>query len=94
MLFKEEEADNMNDKLNYIMISPHFPTNFETFTLRLHEAGIRVLGIADEPYEQLSPALKEALTEYYRVNDMNNYDEMYRAVAFLAYKYGKIDRIE
>lgn len=84
----------MKNKMNYIMISPHFPANFETFTVRLNEAGIRVLGIADEPYENLSNLLKKSLTEYYRVDDMNDYEQMYKAVAFLAYKYGKIDRIE
>lgn len=84
----------MEKKMNYIMISPHFPANFEMFSVRLDEAGIRVLGIADEPYDQLSPGLKSALTEYYRVDDMNDYDQMYRAVAFFAHKYGKIDRIE
>lgn len=80
--------------MNFIVISPHFPKNFELFTHRLHDAGINTLGIADEPYDQLSPALKEKLTEYYRVDNMLDYDQVYRAVAYFAHKYGKIDRIE
>lgn len=84
----------MTKKLNYIMISPHFPKNYETFAPRLKEAGINVLGIADAAYNELSDVLKNSLTEYYRVDDMNDYDQMYRAVAFFAHKYGKIDRIE
>lgn len=82
------------DKMNYIMISPHFPSNFETFVVRLNEKGIRTLGIADEAYDNLSQAMKDNLTEYYRVDDMEDYDQMYRAVAYFASKYGKIDRIE
>lgn len=81
-------------KMNFVMISPHFPSNFETFIVRLNEKGITTLGIADEPYDNLSQAMKDNLTEYYRVDDMEDYDQMYRGVAYFASKYGKIDRIE
>ena len=84
----------MNEKINFVMISPHFPSNFETFAVRLKEKGINTLGIADEPYENLSQSLRDSLTEYYRVDNMDDYDQMYRAVAYFAFKYGKIDRIE
>ena len=60
----------MSKPLNFIMISPHFPTNFETFAVRLRENGIRTLGIADAPYESLSENLRNGLTEYYRVDNM------------------------
>lgn len=80
--------------MNYIVISPHFPENYQTFTLRLSAAGVTTLGIGEEPYDQLTPEIKDALTEYYRVDNMQDYDQMYRAVAFFAHKYGKIDRIE
>src|SRR5699024_6024781 len=89
-----EKRGIIMDKMNYIMISPHFPSNFETFVVRLNEKGIRTLGIADEAYDNLSQAMKDNLTEYYRVDDMEDYDQMYRAVAYFASKYGKIDRIE
>lgn len=84
----------MTAPLNFIVVSPHFPPNFEPFTLRLHETGFRTLGIGDCPYDQLSPSLKTALTEYYRVDDMEDYNQMYKAVAYFAFKYGKIDRLE
>lgn len=84
----------MNKQLNFVMISPHFPANFETFAHRLHENGINTLGIADAPFEELSEGLRNSLTEYYRVDDMEDYNQMYRAVAYFAWKYGKIDRIE
>ena len=84
----------MTRPMNFVMISPHFPANFETFALRLHESGFHTLGIADAPYDELSPGLRENLTEYYRVDNMEDYDQVYRAVAYFAHKYGRIDRIE
>ncbi|MDY2946986.1 MAG: ATP-grasp domain-containing protein [Mannheimia varigena] len=84
----------MSRPLNFVMISPHFPTNFETFAVRLRETGFNTLGIADTPYEQLSENLRNNLTEYYRVDNMEDYEQVYRAVAYFAHKYGRIDRIE
>lgn len=80
--------------MNFIVISPHFPENFEQFSVRLNANGATTLGIGDHPYDQLSPTLQDALTEYYRVDDMEDYAQMYRAVAYFAFKYGKIDRLE
>ena len=80
--------------MNYVCISPHFPLNYVNFPVRLKARGARVLGIGSEPYDRLSPALREALTEYYRVDDMEDYDGMLRACGFFTHKYGKIDRIE
>lgn len=84
----------MTRPLNFVMISPHFPENFETFAVRLSESGFRTLGIADVPYQELSPNLRSHLTEYYKVDSMEDYDQVYRAVAYFAHKYGRIDRIE
>ncbi|MBO7602140.1 MAG: hypothetical protein J6S94_03805 [Bacteroidaceae bacterium] len=80
--------------MNFIFISPHFPHTYENFCVRLKQNGVRVLGIADTPYESLSEVLKEALTEYYRVESLENYNEVYRAVAYFAFRYGRIDWIE
>ena len=38
--------------------------------------------------------LKISVTEYCYVNNMENYDNVYRCVAYLASKYGKIDWLE
>lgn len=84
----------MSRPYNFVMISPHFPTNFEPFAHRLRENGFNTLGIADTPYEQLSEGLRNSLTEYYRVDNMEDYDQVYRAVGYFAHKYGRIDRIE
>lgn len=80
--------------MNMIFISPHFPHTYWQFCQRLKRNGVTVLGIADAPYEELTPELKEALTEYYRVGSLENYDEVYRAVAYFAFHYGHIDWIE
>ena len=80
--------------MNFVFISPNFPHTYWNFCDRLKRNGVNVLGIGDCPYDDLEPALKDALTEYYKVGNMENYDEMYRAVAFLAFKHGKIDWLE
>ena len=80
--------------MNYIVISPYYPQNFQQFTVELANKGITVLGIGQEPYDQLDQPLKDALTEYFRVENLENLDEVKRAVAFLFYKHGPIDRIE
>ena len=80
--------------MNFIFISPNFPHTYWQFCECLHRNGIRVLGIGDSPYDSLEAPLKAALTEYYRVNSLEDYDQVYRAVAFFAFKYGRIDWIE
>lgn len=80
--------------MNFVFISPQFPHTYWQFCDRLKQNGVNVLGVADAPYESLSPELKSALTEYYRVDNLEDYDQVFRAVAFLSYKYGKIDWIE
>ena len=49
--------------MNYLVISPYYPQNFQQFTVELANKGITVLGIGQEPYEQLDQPLKDALTD-------------------------------
>lgn len=79
---------------NFVFISPNFPVNYWQFCRQLRNNGLRVLGIGDQPYDTLLPELKSALHEYYKVGSMENYDEVYRAVAFFISKYGRIDWLE
>ena len=79
---------------NFVFISPNFPENYRYFCRELNENGMNVLGIGDQPYDELSFDLKEALREYYKVGSLEDYDQVYRAVAFFAFKYGRIDWIE
>ncbi len=80
--------------MNVIFISPHFPQTYGHFCSRLRADGVNVLGIADAPWHELTDELRGALTDYYKVNSLEDYDEVYRAVAWFAHKYGKIDWIE
>ncbi len=79
---------------NVIFISPNFPTNYWQFCRELKRNGLNVLGIGDQPYNELRPELKDSLNEYYKVSSLENYDEVYRAVAFFIFKYGRIDWLE
>lgn len=80
--------------MNFVFISPQFPRTYWNFCDRLRKNGVNVLGIGDSEYDSLDQNLKNSLTEYYKVGNMENYDEVYRAVAFFAFKYGKIDWLE
>lgn len=79
---------------NFVFLSPNFPANYWHFCRELKNDGFRVLGVGDCPYADLSRELKESLYEYYFVSSLENYDEVYRAMAFFAYKYGRIDWLE
>ena len=79
---------------NIIFISPNFPTNYWMFCRELKNNGLNVLGIGDEPYDSLSQDLQDSLTEYYKVDNLENYDAVYRGVAFLIFKHGPIDWLE
>lgn len=79
---------------NVIFISPNFPTNYWMFCRELKNNGMNVLGIGDQPYDELSEDLKGSLNEYYKVSSLENSEEVYRAVAFFIFKYGRIDWLE
>lgn len=80
--------------MNFIFISPHFPHTYWNFCDRLKRNGVTVLGIGDTSYDSLEDNLKQSLTEYYRVDSLEDYDQVLRAVAFFTFKYGKIDWLE
>ena len=76
--------------MNLVFISPNFPTYYWNFCKSLRERGVTVLGIGDAPYDDLVNETKESLVEYYRVNNLQNYDEVYRAMGFFIGKYGRL----
>ena len=80
--------------MNLIFISPHFPATYWHFCAGLKANGVNVLGIADTQYENLPWELRGSLSDYYKVDNLEDYGQMYRAVAWLAHKWGKIDWIE
>ena len=79
---------------NFVFISPNFPTNYWKFCRELKNNGIRVMGVGDQPWEEMTQELRDSLSEYYRVNSLENYDEVYRAVAWFIHKFGRVDWIE
>lgn len=80
--------------MNFIFLSPYFPNNYYNFCAALDQAGVRVLGIGDLAYDQLRSELKNALTEYYQVQNLEDYSQLLKACGYFTYKYGKIDRLE
>ena len=80
--------------MNFVFISPQFPQSYWNFCDRLKARGVNVLGIGDTPYDELSGELRACLTEYYRVDSLEDYDQVYRAMAFLTFKHGRIDWVE
>ncbi len=80
--------------MNLVFISPHFPLYYYNFCQRLKERGVNVLGIGDAPYDTLPDHTKQAVTEYYYLTNLEDYDSVYKACAYFTWKYGKIDWIE
>ena len=79
---------------NFVFISPNFPASYWKFCAELKNNGMRVLGIGDCPYDELKQELRDSLHEYFKVSSLENFDEVFKAVAFFTYKYGKIDWLE
>lgn len=80
--------------MNFVFISPNFPEAYRWFCVHLRENGVNVLGVGDAPYDILHPDLKWALTEYYRVGSLEDYDQVLRALGHFTGRYGKMDWVE
>ncbi|MBQ3338270.1 MAG: hypothetical protein IJG82_01515, partial [Atopobiaceae bacterium] len=80
--------------MNVVFISPQFPENYWMWCDRLRNNGATVLGVGDTPYDNLAPEVIASLDEYYWVSSLEDYDQVFRAVAFFTWKYGRIDWIE
>ncbi len=79
---------------NFVFISPNFPDSYWKFCAELKKNGLRVLGVGDCPYDQLKQELRDSLEDYFKVDSLMDYESVFRAVAFLTYKWGKIDYLE
>ncbi len=80
--------------MNYVYFSPHFPPNYYHFCVALKKFGATVLGLGDLNYNELRPELRSAFTEYFKVEDMHNYNQLLRATGYFTWKYGKIEGID
>ena len=79
---------------NFVFISPTFPTTYYQFPRAWKELGGNALCIAEDDYDSLPYEMKEAMTDYYQVSSLENYEEVFKAVAWFAHQYGKIDWLE
>jgi biotin carboxylase len=79
---------------NIVILSPHFPPHYHRFWGHVKQAGGRALGIGDEPHEALAGETRAALTEYYHLPDMHDYDGLLRACGYYTHRYGRIDRFD
>lgn len=82
------------DFMNFVFISPNFPVDYYHFCTSLSEHGVNVLGIGDAPYDSLVGELKAALSEYYRVDSLEDYEAVERACLYFEDKYGHLDWLE
>lgn len=80
--------------MNVLFISPNFPPSYALFCTSLRARGATVLALGDAPYAELRPELRAALSEYVHLPSLERYDDAYRAVAGLIYRYGRIDHID
>lgn len=78
----------------FVYISPAYPPTNVYFCERLANSGVTVLAIGDAPYGELPPKLVAALTEYYWIDSLEDYDKVYRGMAHLIARHGRIDWVE
>ena len=80
--------------MNFIFLSPNFPPMYYRFGAALKNLGANVLGIGDTYYDHLTQPQKSALSEYYRVDNLANYDEVLKALGYFTNRYGRIHQID
>lgn len=80
-------------EMNVIFLSPHFPPNYHLFCLQLRRLGNSVLGIGDAAFEQLPGRVRDTLTDYCRVDTLEDRTAVLRAAEHLAARHGRIDRV-
>ena len=91
---KVSEENQTYSFMNLVFISPHFPQTYWQFCAGARRNGVNVLAIADTDYWNLPQELRDSISDYYKVNNLDDYEEVYRAVAWYAHKWGRIDWIE
>ncbi len=80
--------------MNIVLFSPHFPSNFRHFVRAVQAVGARALVIADHEQQDLHPELQAALSDYYKVQDLHDYNAVLRACGSFTSQYGTIDCFE
>ena len=65
--------------MDFLYISPEFPTNYARFIEQLHSLGVRVWGLGEADFYFMPESLRSALTWYVRA-DLNNADAVHHAL--------------
>jgi hypothetical protein len=74
--------------------SPHFPSKDYRFAVGLQGSGVTVLGQGDQNHHPLRPAWKSALSEYFRRDDKDHYDDLDLALGSFTHHPGRRDRFD
>ncbi len=80
--------------MNFVFISPNFPKQYYLFCQALKNNGVTTLGIGEDNYYALSDNCRNSLVDYYQVSSLEDYQQVFKAVATFSAKYGKIDWLE
>ncbi len=80
--------------MNVLVVSPAFPPHIYLFCRALSARGATVLGVGDSPPADLGADLRGALAEYLFLPKMADYDTLYRGVAGLIARHGRIERLD
>jgi hypothetical protein len=74
--------------MNIVFFSPHFQSQYHKFCRQLKAMGANVLGIGDQVHEHLLPEVRDSVHEYYRVENMHDYDALVRACGYFTHPIG------
>jgi hypothetical protein len=80
--------------MNLLYISPHYPPHYSQFIESLAKHGVKVLGVTDIPDAALDRRVASSLTGHYRVESLQNEEQVMMAADFFKQKFGEITRVE
>ncbi len=80
--------------MRLVYLSPHYPRHFSQFPQSLARYGVDVLGVSDQPDECLDAAVRSVLKGHYRVDGLENREQVLDACYFFRNHFGPFDRVE
>jgi formate-dependent phosphoribosylglycinamide formyltransferase (GAR transformylase) len=66
--------------VNIVFVEPSFPRNQRRFVHALRSVGASVIGVGETPEDWLEPEVREALTAYYKVDNVTDVHQLDAAV--------------
>lgn len=80
--------------MNYIYLLPGIMSSRWNIPRTLKKRGANVLVIGDQDYDWVMSKYSDFVGEYCYVADFSDYEVVYKTVAYLIHKYGRIDCLE